>query len=93
MYGFKVRDRLTGEFLCKGGQWSKNGNIWNRLQDVKSSIKCSFEDDELMPQWELVVVALIPNTSISVRQAILLSQKDCVALAFKQYLEIQSTHS
>lgn len=56
MVAFKVRNRTTGLYLCKGvDAWSKRGKVWAQLSHLKSAL-CPIHK-EVPANWEIVVLA------------------------------------
>lgn len=86
-FGFKVRDRVTGLFKSPGNSWSKVGKTWNRLQDLKSHLNLHHHSgrNPIRPQWEVIIMVPVSGTNIPLQQAVHLSEKELIDLAFTQH--------
>jgi hypothetical protein len=85
---YKIRDRNTGLFKCKGtyAGWSKKGNTWNSLQVLRAHltmIKHHYPDG-FPVWWEIIVMYALPGTSIPVQTSLKLKEKEIVELAISQ---------
>lgn len=63
MHGFKLRDKLTGLYLNKGGEWTKLGKVWTRLSHLKSALRNHQMTKTTRASWEIVVLGEIGSIS------------------------------
>jgi hypothetical protein len=88
--GFKIRDRYTGLFKLNNLKWTKRGNTWPTLTQLKNNIKKLYKKNliKTIPvNWEIVVAYTLPHTTLPVSGLINLKEKEVITMALAQYKE------
>lgn len=80
--GVKIQNRITKEYMTKGGGWNKIGKVWSRLSDAKKAI-CPFD----YRYWENTILLKGLSSDFIIINEEGIIEKMPVAIYFIEYFQ------